>query len=54
VQVVEAAVQLLVGGGDPHPDVRAAVYKLAVLSGQEEAYETVLRLYKQASLDVYI
>ncbi|KIY93393.1 hypothetical protein MNEG_14569, partial [Monoraphidium neglectum] len=39
-KVVEAAVQLLVGGGDPHPDVRAAVYKLAVLSGQEEAYET--------------
>jgi hypothetical protein len=37
----------LLGQNKPHPDVRATVYKLAVMSGDEAAFEEVVRLYKQ-------
>ncbi|GBG00434.1 hypothetical protein Rsub_13090, partial [Raphidocelis subcapitata] len=45
-QVVTAAAELLASGAPPHPDVRSAVYRLAVMSGEESAFDNVLKLYK--------
>lgn len=46
VQVVDAALALLNSPTPPHPDVRGAVYKLAVMSGRPEAFDKIWSMYK--------
>lgn len=47
VKVSGEAADLVRSGAKLHPDVRGAVYKLAVASGDSDAYEAVLKMYKE-------
>lgn len=43
--VIQSAVDLVTSDSPLHPDVRGAVYKLAIMSGKKEAFDKIWRLY---------